>query len=190
MENSNLLEEHKIAGMGWRTLAFFADSILISMLVYLFVRYCFGDEVTTVLNEFENLSKQMSDATIAGDANAMKNLEPEAAKFAQSHAMQTVLNALTYGSATIAFAYFFIGEFFFAGTSIGKRIVRIKTISTNGEKMNFIQCLLRAIWKALTFAPINFIVLIIVIINAYVPFFNKQNRGWHDKTAGTLVVNS
>ncbi|MCR5184010.1 MAG: RDD family protein [Opitutales bacterium] len=178
-----------VAGIGWRTLAFLADSLLLLLLLIAVLFIGFGEQCNEFAEKLIAFQEDYRKIVALGDLERLQKFQTEILDFRQSPVCETLGNVFTYGGLALAFFYFFIGEFFFGGTSLGKRIVRIKTLSVNGEKLTAVQCGLRSFWKALTFMPTNFIVVILIIANAYVPFFNKLRRGWHDKTSGTIVVN-
>lgn len=71
--------------------------------------------------------------------------------------------------------YYVITESFFK-KSIGKLITKTTVISSDGEKLKFMQILVRSITR----------LLFIEILS----YFKKEPIGWHDSISKTLVVNN
>jgi uncharacterized RDD family membrane protein YckC len=67
-----------------------------------------------------------------------------------------------------------------AGQTLGKGLLKIKTVQTSGEPINFKIAFIR--WTGYLISGIAMYLGFIWVI------FDKNKQGWHDKIAGTYVV--
>ena len=116
------------------------------------------------------------------------------------------LSALIYISVFLAIAFFYLVALFYdmlftaaLGYTPGKRIMTIRIVRMeDGSKPRFWKGLTRALvlhspwgWLfALTFGSLSALMgaAAFLVIVYLAPVWNKQRRGWHDKTSGTVVV--
>jgi uncharacterized RDD family membrane protein YckC len=66
------------------------------------------------------------------------------------------------------------------GQTPGKRIMGIRVIKVNGNKLEFADALVREIGYVINTA--------VFFLGWIWALFDKENQGWHDKLAGTYVV--
>lgn len=91
---------------------------------------------------------------------------------------QTILDFI---GGTIMVPTYFIIMLYFYEASLGNMIMKIKLISENGEKMHFLQIVLREVVGK----------LFCVLTLGYGYFWiiaDKRNQGFHDKLAKVLVI--
>lgn len=96
---------------------------------------------------------------------------------------QTLVLAINLISGAIIFIVYFGYFIYFYGTSgqtLGKKMLRIKVVSTNGTPLTYKKGLLRIIGYIIASIPI------------YIGFiwmlFDKDKQNWEDKIANTYVV--
>jgi uncharacterized RDD family membrane protein YckC len=156
------------ASLGVRALAFFMDAFLIGLLGMLIVlRFAWPSEFP----EAQELLMRWVEAE--GENAAPDPYLIEALGYAQS---------LLIALFTL---YFGLGELFFNGGSLGKRALRLRTISLiTLEKPRPLPALLRSFLKALSllFLPVLAVVLIL-------PLFNRRRHLLgHDLLCRTIVI--
>jgi uncharacterized RDD family membrane protein YckC len=83
-------------------------------------------------------------------------------------------------SAISCLLYFAIFEKSSAQATLGKRIMRIKVVGLNGERIGFGRALARTVAKAISFATAGF--------GFFMAGFTGRKQALHDKLAGCLVV--
>lgn len=70
---------------------------------------------------------------------------------------------------------------YFLATTLGKKVLGLKVVSYDREKLKFFQVLLREWWgKFLSLAPLGLGFIWLA--------WDKRKQTWHDKLAGTLVI--
>ena len=77
--------------------------------------------------------------------------------------------------------------------TLGKMLLGIKVVASDGERPDFRQGLLRTWpWWFLLFTGVEILLglaAIAILIGTYVwTLLDKEGRGWHDRTAGCAVV--
>lgn len=181
-----------------RALAFIADGLLAGLLACLVVHQLIPVFIPDDFPVFEEtLQSLWQDYIAANQATASGN--PAAANaFLQSipekvgnPAVQTATSFISLTAMLSALAYFTLSESLTRGASFGKKIFRLRVISTlTGDSPRFLQTLSRSLWRACSVAPAGLLIGIAVTINAHVPFFSYRRRAWHDKLAHTEVVDA
>lgn len=81
-----------------------------------------------------------------------------------------------------AWAYLSLSELLTAGSSLGKKVFRLQTVSSRtGMRPNFIETLSRSLFKALSliYPPLA--------LQFLIAFFNKQHKAGHDYICNTMV---
>lgn len=179
-----------------RALAFAADGILAGLLACLAIHLLipvfvpdtfpvFTETMQTIWNDY----RAATDAAARGHPEIVTAFMEKLPEKAGSEAMQNVMSFITLTTMLTTLAYFVISERITHGASLGKKIFRLRVVSTlTGEPPRLMQTISRSIWRACTVAPVGILITIIVIINAHIPFFSYRRRGWHDKLARTEVV--
>ena len=68
----------------------------------------------------------------------------------------------------------------YSGMTVGMRAWRLKLVSDNGQKVSWPRCVLRFFVGALSLFALGLGILWAIL--------DKQNRGWHDLAARTLLI--
>ncbi len=183
------------ASVFFRLLAFCADTILLYLVIIAESRILIPSicerEFSTAVPLLENFCTEYENLVASGDVVSLQNfLQSAVPALANNENITSLFSAIAATAFTTAFVYFMFSEFFMHGETLGKKIFHIRTISQTGTAPNFLQCFSRAIWKACSIAPWGLLITIVMIINAYVPFFSYRKRAWHDMIARTDVVDS
>lgn len=105
--------------------------------------------------------------------------------------------------------YFVVFQFYFGGKTLGKRIMKLKIVSNNTQKLNIVNYLTRSlIVNEVLINVISLICLIVLSKNNYISYskliyvityilemvilfmivFDKNNRGLHDYISNTKVI--
>lgn len=82
----------------------------------------------------------------------------------------------------IEWTYFIVQEFFWSGRTIGKRIIGIRTIQENGQRITLLASVIRNLVRIIDSLPTGYLLGIIMI------FFHSQHKRLGDLAAGTIVV--
>lgn len=179
-----------------RALAFFADALLAALLASLAIHLLVPVVVPEAFPIFsETMQALWNDYRTATEEAARGNTEFATAFFrsipqrVQSEAVRETMSFITITATLVTLAYFVIAERITRGSSLGKKIFRLRVVSTlTGEPPRLIQTISRSLWRACSVAPVGILITIIVTINAHIPFFSYRRRAWHDKLAHTEVV--
>lgn len=181
-----------------RALAFAADGILAGLLACLAVHLLipvfvpdtypvFAETMQTIWHDY----RAASEAAARGNTQLATAFLESLPEKAGSNAVQGVMSFITLTTMLTTFAYFIISERLTHGASLGKRIFRLRVVSSlTGEPPRLLQTISRSLWRACTVAPVGILITIVVIINAHVPFFSYRRRAWHDRLAHTEVIDN
>jgi len=91
---------------------------------------------------------------------------------------QSILQVFSFAPIGWLYYVFFTAEY---GQTLGKKVVGIRVVSVDGADLNWIQVILRE--------TIGKILSTIALLLGFVwIFIDKDNRAWHDKIAGTSVI--
>lgn len=206
------------APLSLRALAFLADSALVFLLAALGMKlllpvFC-PQGVSAFLDIYGEISALYESAAVAAaNGQAVPAIEtgPILTKAAEDEAIVDL-----YGTAyLIAFfsgvLYFTLTEMFMKGQTLGKKIVRIRTVTFGAGKLlwkipgingnaqkTFVldlkrpptlwETLPRATWKSVTIFPVDLLLLLLAAGNAIATIFSKRHRGWIDKFSRTEVI--
>ena len=169
------------ASIGLRGLAFFLDFILISAVASIIIwKIALPQSHPAAFTELTEWTQAVG--TWWGDrATSVDAPLPEPCKnLAEALIIANELQMLCF------WLYFALGEAFFAGSSLGKRICRIRSVSTvTLDKPPIMAGIIRGGLKTLTiyfFFPIGMIATLITL------FFNKRRQMGHDMMSRTAVV--
>ena len=169
------------ASIGLRSLAFFLDFILISAVASIIIwKIALPQSHPAAFTELTEWTQAVG--TWWGDrATAVDAPLPEPSKnLAEALIIANELQMLCF------WLYFALGEAFFAGSSLGKRICRIRSVSTvTLDKPPIMAGIIRGGLKTLTiyfFFPIGMIATLVTL------FFNKRRQMGHDMMSRTAVV--
>ena len=169
------------ASIGLRGLAFLLDFILISAVGSIIIwKIALPQSHPAAFTELTEWAQAL--VTWWGDRDtAIDAPLPEPSKsLAEAIAIANELQMLCF------WLYFSLGEAFFAGSSLGKRICRIRSISTvTLDKPPIMAGIIRGGLKTLTiffFFPIGMIATLVTL------FFNKRHQMGHDMMSRTAVI--
>ena len=169
------------AGIGLRALAFILDFVLISAVASIIIwKVVLPQSHPAAFSQLTEWTQEV--VHWYGDRSSTTETpfpEPDS-NLARALAVANELQMLTF------WLYFAIGEAFFAGSSLGKRICRIRTVSTVTLGSPPIMAgIVRGGLKTLTlylFFPIGMIATLATL------FFNRRRQMGHDLMSRTAVV--
>ena len=169
------------ASIGLRALAFFLDFILISAVASIIIwKIALPQSHPAAFTELTEWTQTVG--TWWGDRDTAVDVPlPEPSKnLVEALAIANELQMLCF------WLYFALGEAFFAGSSLGKRICRIRSVSTvTLGKPPIMAGIIRGGLKTLTiyfFFPIGMIATLVTL------FFNKRRQMGHDMMSRTAVI--
>ena len=120
---------------------------------------------------------------------AMRQLQEQAR---QDPALNNMLLIVVISVIVLNFSYWFVGERFFKGSSLGKRVFSLNTRTVRGESMPGTGiCMLRTFAKV---APLTILELLLqsylclVVLCYLIPFFNQHRMAGHDLLCRTMVI--
>ncbi|WP_217586320.1 RDD family protein [Lentibacillus saliphilus] len=82
----------------------------------------------------------------------------------------------------INYGYFFIAEYFYAGRTVGKRLMGIRVIQENGHSITLLSSFIRNLIRLIDALPTGYFIGIMMI------FLHPQHKRLGDLAAGTIVV--
>ena len=172
-----------------RMIAFAMDFILLVLLLQLLAHFMpkFWDHHTQ--QEFQNLLQQ---ATLLPQEEQMDS--QEMARFIQESGLSPetyeMLMAMVVWACFLPIIYFFIGERFFGGKSLGKATFGLTSVKINGDgalpspMRQFFRTLLKGLSGLILITPF----LLPGIMNFLFCFLNRQRRCLHDMIGGTITI--
>jgi len=177
------------APLGKRMIAFAMDFILIFLLLQLlaFLMPNFWDAHTK--NEFQNLLQQ---ATLLPKEDQMDS--EEMTRFLQqsqiSEETLEMLMTMVVWACFLPIFYFFIGDRFFNGQTLGKATFGLRSILANGEESppSALRLFLRSLIKGLSCLVLITPFLLPGLLNFLFCFLNPKRRCLHDIASGTITV--
>lgn len=181
-----------------RALAFLADSVVAllfsALAVRLLVPVFAADTFPVFVETLEEIARDYRETTLSlagGNTDAAAAFSKRVVERASSPEVADAQLFLSLTLSLTSLAYFTLSETLTRGASLGKRIFRLRVVSTvTGEPPNVLQSLSRSIWRACAVAPAGLLVTLLVIIDAHVPFFAFRRRAWHDRLARTEVIDA
>lgn len=146
-----------IASKGRRFQAYLIDILIITIVVFLFacLFFDFGTTLTNYLSDKDDIQFKLD---YYRERNYIRDF-----------------------SFLIWVIYCIFGESSNWQGSFGKRIVGIKVVDINGERLTFKKSLIRNLAKILSY--------VIIFLGFVWVLIDKQNRAWHDILGKTYVVN-
>ena len=169
------------ASIGLRGLAFLLDFILISAVASIIIwKVALPQSHPAAFTELSEWIQAVA-SWYADRSSLIDARFPEPSKnLAEALTIANELQMLCF------WLYFSLGEAFFAGSSLGKRICRIRSISTvTLDKPPIMAGIIRGGLKTLTiffFFPIGMIATLVTL------FFNKRHQMGHDMMSRTAVI--
>lgn len=82
----------------------------------------------------------------------------------------------------VNWGYFFVCEYFFAGKTIGKRLMGIRVIQENGHSVTLLSSFIRNLLRIVDMLPAAYFLGMIMM------FFHSKHKRLGDIVAGTIVV--
>lgn len=169
MENSvrfetpeNVHIQYELAGLGTRFLAWFVDQILVMLfiiLIFIFMTVVASMAAVTLDGLFEDWERDDG---------------PVSPSMVIAIAMGIMLLIWGLGS----FAYFGLSELFWHGQTIGKRVLNIRVVKSDGFALDPLSVLVRNMFRVADHIPVFWAV----------PVFSSQSQRTGDMVAGTVVV--
>ncbi|MGN0834307.1 MAG: RDD family protein [Candidatus Spyradosoma sp.] len=181
-----------------RMLAFLADAALALLFGVLATRLLvpvfaadtfpvFVETLREIAHDYRETALSLADGNTGAAAAFSERVVEKASR-------PEVADAQLFVSLTLsltALAYFTLSETLTRGASLGKKIFRLRVVSTvTGGTPNVLQSLSRSIWRACAVAPTGLLVTLLLIVDAHVPFFAFRRRAWHDRLSRTEVVDA
>lgn len=169
------------AGIRLRALAFVLDFILITAVGSVIIwKVALPQSHPAALTEYLEFSRTMIDWVKAVPNNAELTMPSPSRSLAEAIAIANELQMLCF------WLYFAIGEAFFKGCSLGKRICRIRSVSTVTLSYPPIMSgIVRGGLKTLTlylFFPVGMIATLVALR------FNRRKQMGHDLLSRTAVI--
>ena len=189
-----------------RILAYLIDSIIISAIVTVFTSI---DLINPYKEEYNNTYKEYQEyiTTLDNPADVLNGEEVNNITYDLSH--YGVYSSII--GLVVTFLYFVIFQYYNGGKTIGKALLDIKVVSTNSEKLNLTQVIIRsaiinslltssALILSLLFLSksafinanlvIGYIDMALIFISIGMILFREDGAGLHDMLAHTLVIDS
>ena len=172
-----------------RIIAFAMDFILIILLLQLMAHFLPNFWRNNTQDEFKSLLQQ---ATLLAQENQMNS--EEMSQFIDQSRLSPetyeMLMAMVVWACFLPILYFFIGERFFLGKSLGKATFGLRTVRMDGTDLTpspFRQ-FFRAAGKGLSSLILITPFLLPGLMNFLFCYLNRQRRCLHDMIGGTITI--
>jgi len=156
------------AGFLRRLLAFLVDIIVLYLIINTLSYIFFG------FNPLRILSSMLSAESLEEMQNAQREISPT------RQLSTTFINIYRPAIFLLPILYIALSWIYAQGATIGKKLMAIKIVKTDGAKLSWFTTIIRLIGYLLSFLFFGLGFLWIV--------WDKQKQGWHDKIAKTKVV--
>ena len=189
-----------------RVIAYLVDSIIISAIVTVFTSI---DLINPYKEEYNNTYKEYQEyiMTLDNPSDVLNSEEVNNITYDLSH--YGVYSSII--GLVVTFLYFVIFQYYNGGKTIGKALLNIRVVSTNGEELKLTQVIIRsAIINSLltssalilsvlflskpTFITANLVIgyidMALIFTSIGMILFREDGAGLHDMLAHTLVVDS
>jgi uncharacterized RDD family membrane protein YckC len=193
MENEHSIKETEPlmpAPLGKRILAFAMDFILLVLLIQLLANFFPDFYPASVKQEFNQvlLDASLLPEEVRGDSQQLANFLADSKLSPETYEM---LLAMLFWACLIPILYFFFGERFFDGQTLGKATVRIKTLSLDGiSPISPYRLLGKAIIKGLCSLSLGTPFFLPGLLNFLLCFLNRERRCLHDLIGGCITINT
>lgn len=171
-----------------RIVAYGMDFLLLVVLIQLlgiFLSKLYGPEVEKEVQEYFLAASHVSPEE-QFDSEKRANFFKERKVSNDTYAL---VRLIIVCAVALPFLYFFLGECFFRGTSLGKATFGLKAVSMReSAPPTFLAALMRSILKGLATLALFPPLLPIGLVYFVVPFFNRDRRALHDLLSRTLTV--
>ena len=195
-----------------RFLAFFIDTLIVSMACSLITMpFINNDNITDLAEREHKIEHKVQEIAKSRDLNKMvkesKKIYPEVSEIQYEISKES--GAVSLILIVAEMLYFIVFQLYNNGQTIGKKLLKIKIVSTNSESLNPNQMLFRAlIINSILFNIIDFAFMIfsnkylywpsvsifniiqstVLLIIVFMVMFRKDGRGLHDLLCRTEVV--
>ena len=172
-----------------RIIAFAMDFILIILLLQLMAHFLPNFWSNKSQDEFKSLLQQ---ATLLAQENQMNS--EEMSQFIDQSRLSPetyeMLMAMVVWACFLPILYFFIGERFFFGKSLGKATFGLRTVRMDGTDLppSPFRQFFRAAGKGLSALILITPFLLPGLMNFLFCFLNRQRRCLHDMISGTITI--
>lgn len=172
-----------------RMIAFAMDFILIILLLQLLVHFLPNFWDSHIQEEFKNLLQQ---ATLLPKEEQMDS--EEMAQFINQSDLSPetyqMLMAMVVWACLLPILYFFIGERFFSGQSLGKATFNLRSVRMDRTELppSPFRDFFRATCKGLSALILITPFLLPGLMNYLFCFLNRQRRCLHDMIGGTITI--
>lgn len=197
----------KITGL--RIGAYFIDIFIVSIIVSLFASISYLNPNAGQAKEYEDMMEEKAKEVLKQNPVDLEAFYDEIVEYTYK-----IDYCEVYGSVielVVLFLYFGLFQFFNNGQTIGKRLLNIQVVSEDKQRLRFSQTIIRSAFLNsilllslsiiailyLTKRPyvtvsliINILDFTIVVCCAIMMLRSKDNRGLHDRLAGTRVIAS
>jgi uncharacterized RDD family membrane protein YckC len=187
-----------VAPFFWRVLAYLLDWLLGSIALLAVMKWLvlpnYGEALAALEDWFSQFWRdyvQMLRHPSGGLSASMEQANALGRRAAEGipEIANEMLAQLGWMQTFFFWAYFFVCEYFTQGRSLGKKIFHLRVASgTQLGAPGFFDSLLRCAWKSFFFCSANPVMLLIGVIDAHIPLFNRTRRSWHDMFSRTIVV--
>ena len=179
-------EEQKPAPLFLRMVAFVMDCIFVVFASLILVQGFFPDEIASGRKTMESYNDEMltlEEAANRGDRTANEAMQRLLENLIQEPSWVAMIEAVILSFLCTAITYWFVGERFFAGSSLGKRMFSLATINlTDGNAPGTGIALFRSFLKAIP------LVQQYLTLSYLVALFNRRRRTGHDWACRTVVI--
>ena len=172
-----------------RIIAFAMDFILIILLLQLMAHFLPNFWGNNTQDEFKSLLQQ---ATLLAQENQMNS--EEMSQFIDQSRLSPetyeMLMAMVVWACFLPILYFFIGERFFFGKSLGKATFGLRTVRMDGTDLppSPFRQFFRAAGKGLSSLILITPFLLPGLMNFLFCYLNRQRRCLHDMIGGTITI--
>lgn len=166
---------YSIARLKYRVFAFILDFLLVFNLAMVFIMLYLLPEKYP--GRMQALQEQVHDYVQVEEKVSSFNFkfdQKDLAMFADCQNMMMFIYWL----------YFLISDVFGNGSSLGKRVFRLRVVSKSAQALNIMDYSLRAAIKALSLAWL----FPLLLVNYFWIFFNKKRQAGHDLVARSIVI--
>ena len=179
-------EEPRPAPFFLRMVAFAMDCIFVIFASLIAVQAFFPDEIASGKLTMESYNEQLQtleEAMKRGDSSAEASIEGMLKELAQEPSVIAMMNAIIFSFLWVGIAYWFVGERFFAGSSLGKRMFLLSTLSlrdgkTPGTGIALFRAFLKTIPILQQYLAFSYLVALI----------NRRRMAGHDYVCQTMVI--
>ena len=171
-----------------RSIAFAMDFFLLILLLQLLVHLFPNLYPEKIKTEFYDLLSQAS-AMAKSEQMDSKRMQSLLADSNLSPATYEMLLTLFVTAAFLPILYFYFGDAFFRGQTLGKTTFKLSAISLKKDSPpNHIKLFLRSVLKGLASLLLISPFMLPGLLNFFFSFFNKRRRCIHDYIGGTVTI--